>query len=208
MGGNCSGCNGCSKRDDLLNRQAQENNIIDRTDIDDAIRNSQQQMITTKFNFNIDDILKNQILRERTLYLCQEKEVLVKHGGDAGFIKFVEKYISSKTVKTIFSNCEIEQISNLNDLQSVFVILIILYKAQITKIKNLVFERINNDTTPMNKSEIKPIANYLSIWIIKKYGSNDNHILIQQNDFTLKITKYLKDFVKSEYKSFDSIMEV
>ena len=202
------GCNGCAKGDGDLEKEAKNSNMINRSDIDSAIRDSKKEMDTSHFQFNVDKILSNETLKERALNLCREKEILVKHGGDAGFITFVEKYMSSKTIQTVFTKCEVEEITNFNDLHSILTITITLYKAQIAKIKNSVFERINNAQTPMNKKDINPISNYLSIWIMRKYGQNDKSISIKKDEFTVSISKYLTEFVQIEYKAFNSMMQI
>lgn len=204
MGGNCSGCS----KDGKLEKEAKNSNMINKSDIDTAIRDSKREMDSTHFQFNVDKVLSNDVLKERTLTLCREKEILVKHGGDSGFITFVEKYMSSKTVQTVFKKCDVEEIANFHDLQSILTVSIILYKAQIAKVKNSVFERINNEQTPMSKKDINPISNYISIWMIRKYGENDKTITIKKDEFSILISKYLKEFVHIEYRSFDSMMQL
>lgn len=208
MGASCSGCDGCRKGDGSLEKEARNANMINRSDIDDAIRESREEMDTTQFQFNIDKVLSNDILKERTVNLCREKEIVVKHGGDAGFIIFIQKYMSSKTIQTVFTKLDVEEITNFHDLQSILTTTIVLYKAQVAKIKNSVFERVNNEKTPMNKKEFNTISNYLSVWIIRKYGQNDKIISIKKDEFSLKISKYLTEFIQQEYKAFDSMMQI
>ena len=119
----------------------------------------------------------------------------------------VEMHLA-ETIQTVFTKLDVEEITNFHNLQSILATTIVLYKAQVAKIKNSVFERVNNKQTPMNKKEFNTISNYLSVWIIRKYGQNDKIISIKKDEFSLKISKYLTEFIQEEYKVFDSMMQI
>ena len=201
------------------------NVIIYKNGIEQNTEQKQPKIIPLKNAVNgVEDVLQNAMLKEKALSLCKEHEELSQDGGDTGFITFIQKYLSPQTVKKMFATSGIEEITNLNELKSILALSIIIYKAQVQKIKNMVFDGLNANKTRFSKSDIKSVAKYLSVWIIKNYGDEtydddqeddngedqdeEDEIYITQQEYTEKLAQYLSDFVRLEWKSFNSSMDI
>ncbi len=182
MGDNCS-CPG--KRDELLLAQAATQNTVVR-----LLKSGPDQM----------NILENELIKEKALSLCRETDELDTAGDDAGYIRFMAKYISLKLIKTLFVKQRIEYIGSAKELAALLRITIMLYKAKVHKIKNLVFNSKTEGKTPFSKSDIKWLARYLSEWIIKHCLENDGEVCITSEQFQKNMCTYLQQFVTAEWK--------
>eukprot|EP00483_Globobulimina_turgida_P006848 UN06860 len=189
-------CN-CSvpKQDELLAQAAaaQSNTISSRKTIKPENSSNIKPINTMK------NILDNVTLREKSLHLCKEAEVLDVDGDDSGYITFLEKYLSFKTIDVIFTKSDMEYISTTKELTSILSITIAAYKAHCKIIKNLVFDGVNQGRTRFLKCDIKPIAKYLSTWIITKYYTDNGEIYITKTHFKQNMHKYLKEFIVTEW---------
>ena len=184
-------------------------------------QNTEKKIVKTggqylKEEKSIKEVLENDILKEKALNLCKEHEELSAKGEDSGFITFIQKYLSQKMMDQLFTKCGItdDEITDLDELKSMLAISIILYKAQVTKIKNLVFDGVNVNKTRFQKSDIKPIAKYISCWIMNRYGNwnkvddEDDEFYIAKEEYCDKMSDYLRDFVRFEWTSFSSMMSI
>eukprot|EP00484_Ammonia_sp_Unknown_P001012 CAMPEP_0197020402 /NCGR_PEP_ID=MMETSP1384-20130603/1165_1 /TAXON_ID=29189 /ORGANISM="Ammonia sp." /LENGTH=242 /DNA_ID=CAMNT_0042448013 /DNA_START=93 /DNA_END=821 /DNA_ORIENTATION=+ len=159
-----------------------------------------------------DLFLHNEMLKEKALNLLQEKEELTAHGGDAGFLTFIHKYLRPHIVDKIFDQfCIVDEISDLRELQQTLEASICLYKATVTTVKNQVFESHNVSRAHFNKTDIKPVAKFLSEWILKNFGPknnddgedyDDDEIYITKQEYSKKLHEYLCAFLQKEHKLF------
>lgn len=199
--------------DNIGNNNKPKGNVI-------IYKNGMRQNTEKKnYNKSIYKVLENQMLKEKALNLCKEHEELSEHGEDSGFITFVNKYLSQKLIDQLYIKCDVidDEITSLDELQSLITITIILYKSHVTQIKNMVFDEVNQNRTRFQKSEITPVAKYISYWIFDHYN-NDNgdgdddddndEFYIAKEEFSDKLSKYLRNFVRSEWKTFSSMMSV
>jgi len=193
-------------------------------------QNTEKRVINNsrlKHEKTIREILENDMLKEKALGLCKENEELSSEGEDSGFITFIQKYLKQSIVDQLYIKCEVtdDEITDLTELSSMLAISIILYKAQVTKIKNVVFDGVNVNKTRFQKSEVKPVAKYISCWIINRYGNgnemnrrngslegydddDDDEFYIAKEEYTQQMSQYLRDFVRFEWRSFRSMMSV
>lgn len=188
-------------------------------------QNTEKRIINNgylKHEKSIQEILDNDMLKEKALGLCKEYEELSSEGEDSGFITFVQKYLKQSLVDQLYIKCGVtdDEITDLTELSSMLAISIVLYKAQVTKIKNMVFDGLNVNKTRFQKSEVKPVSKYISCWIINRYGNgsngrngslegdDDDEFYIEREEYAEKMSQYLRDFVRFEWRSFRSMMSV
>ena len=124
--------------------------------------------------------LDNDVLKTKAMALCKEHTELDVHGDDVGFATFLEKYLPEHT-DTIFAKLSIDDISNEKQLREVLTLCILFYKVQVFRIKVQVFSS-HRTKTKFKKGGIKPIARYLSAWIVATCGDGDDEEEVKEQE--------------------------
>merc|ERR1712228_764901 len=135
--------------------------------------------------------------------MCVESESINIAGTDRGLITFFAKYLDEKHVDEIFGKFHVECIQNTDDLTQILALCILIFKVKAFQIANIgEGESRNEGKTRILKKDFKPIAAYLSIWIVSNFGNHRNHddevydIQITKENFTKNMQNYLKRFVE------------
>ena len=137
------------------------------------------------------------MLKTKAMALCKEHTELDVHGEDDGFATFLDKYLPAYT-STIFAKLSMDDISNEKQLCEVLTLSILFYKVQVFRIKNEVFDRMNT-RTKFKKDDIKPIARYLSAWIVATHGDGDaGKIHFSEMSFNENVGRHVRDFMELE----------
>eukprot|EP01084_Bolivina_argentea_P174820 302803_1 len=187
MGNGMCNCSCPNKQDEILAQAAASNTI--------PLARSKNKTAPSSESVSLDNI----ILKEKALSLCREQEELDEDGQYSGYLSFLEHYLSAKTINLLFTKENMEYIGCTKDLSNILSLTIIIYKAQVFKTKNKVFNNVNQQKTRFQKSDIKPIAKYLAKWIILNYFDKSGEIYITEEHFKKNMYTYLEEFSETEW---------
>merc|ERR1712244_7451 len=97
------------------------------------------------------------------------------------------KYLEQQPVMEIFNKCDVDYIETSDDLIPILSLCILIYKVKVFQIKNSVEGQNGRvEKTRILKKDFKPIATYLSFWILKNYGKSVDE---EQGIYEITITK-------------------
>eukprot|EP01084_Bolivina_argentea_P177168 306431_1 len=147
----------------------------------------------------------HKLLRQQSLNICIETDPIDVDETCAGLITFFEKHVTPQYAQQIFSKCDVECISNAQQLTEILTLCLLIYKVKVFQAHNTrngVHDR--TDTMRIHKTDFEPIAEYLSNWIMHGYGHTMG---VHEDDYDLSITKesfasdmhcYLQKFVSEQ----------